>query len=97
MLGMKRLLMWSSALGAIVGVIPGAGASISAFVAYGEAKRISKTPELFGKGSFEGVAAPEAANNAVVGGAMVTLLRSEARRVGKECVSTGRFRWSPFH
>lgn len=74
MLKMKRLLLWSSSLGAIVGAIPGAGASISAFVAYGEAKRLSKTPEQFGKGSFEGVAAPEAANNAVVGGALVPLL-----------------------
>lgn len=71
---MKRLLLWTSTLGTLVGVVPGAGASISAFVAYGEAKRISKTPEEFGKGSYEGVAAPEAANNAVVGGALVPLL-----------------------
>ena len=53
---------------------PGAGASISAFVAYGEAKRVSKHPEEFGKGSYEGVVAPETANNAVVGGALVPLL-----------------------
>lgn len=71
---MKIQLLWSSILGTAVGIIPGAGASISAFVAYGEAKRISKTPEMFGKGSYEGVAAPEAANNAVVGGALVPLL-----------------------
>lgn len=74
MLGMKRLLVWCGTLGAIVGAIPGAGASISAFVAYAEGKRLSKHPEEFGKGSFEGVAAPEAANNAVVGGALVPLL-----------------------
>ncbi len=73
-MGMKLLLLWSSILGTVVGIIPGAGASISAFVAYGEAKRISKHPEEFGKGSYEGVAAPECANNAVVGGAMVPLL-----------------------
>jgi putative tricarboxylic transport membrane protein len=72
--GMKLLLLWSSVLGTIIGIIPGAGASISAFVAYGEAKRISKQPEEFGHGSYEGVAAPECANNAVVGGAMVPLL-----------------------
>ncbi len=72
--GMKRLLLYSSFLGTVVGIIPGAGASISAFVAYGEAKRISKHPEEFGHGSFEGVVAPEAANNAVVGGALVPLL-----------------------
>jgi len=71
---MKVLLLWSSVLGTVVGIIPGAGASISAFVAYGEAKRISKKPEEFGKGSYEGIAAPEAANNAVVGGALVPLL-----------------------
>jgi putative tricarboxylic transport membrane protein len=71
---MKLLMLWSSVLGTLVGIIPGAGASISAFVAYGEAKRISKHPEEFGKGSYEGIAAPEAANNAVVGGAMVPLL-----------------------
>jgi len=71
---MKVLLLWSSVLGTLVGVVPGAGASISAFVAYGEAKRISKHPEEFGNGSYEGVAAPEAANNAVIGGALVPLL-----------------------
>jgi putative tricarboxylic transport membrane protein len=72
--GMKFLLLWSSILGTLVGILPGAGASISAFVAYGEAKRISKHPEEFGHGSYEGVVAPEAANNAVVGGALVPLL-----------------------
>lgn len=71
---MKILLLWTSLLGTVVGIVPGAGASISAFLAYGEAKRISKRPEEFGKGSYEGVAAPECANNAVVGGAMVPLL-----------------------
>jgi putative tricarboxylic transport membrane protein len=72
--GMKRLLLYSGVLGTLVGIIPGAGASISAFVAYGEAKRISKHPEEFGHGSYEGVVAPETANNAVVGGALVPLL-----------------------
>jgi putative tricarboxylic transport membrane protein len=72
--GMKRLLLYSGILGTLVGIIPGAGASISAFVAYGEAKRISKHPEQFGHGSYEGVVAPETANNAVVGGALVPLL-----------------------
>ncbi len=71
---MKILMFWSSLLGTFIGVVPGAGASISAFVAYGEAKRLSRHPEEFGKGSWEGVAAPEAANNAVVGGSLVPLL-----------------------
>ncbi len=74
LLGMKVLLLWSSILGTLVGIVPGAGASISAFIAYGEAKRISKHPEEFGHGSYEGVVAPECANNAVIGGAMVPLL-----------------------
>jgi putative tricarboxylic transport membrane protein len=71
---MKIVLLWTSCLGTLVGIIPGTGASISAFVAYAEAKRISKHPEEFGRGSWEGVAAPEAANNAVVGGSMIPLL-----------------------
>jgi putative tricarboxylic transport membrane protein len=74
LMGMKSLLLWSSAQGCAIGILPGAGASIAAFVAYGTARRLSKTPEEFGKGSFEGVAAPETANNSVVGGAMVPLL-----------------------
>ena len=74
LMGMKILLLWTSILGTVVGIIPGAGAAISSFVAYGEAKRLSKHPEEFGKGSYEGVVAPECANNAVVGGAMVPLL-----------------------
>src|ERR671919_453803 len=69
-----RLLEYSGVLGTLVGIIPGAGASISAFVAYGEAKRISRHPEEFGHGSYEGVVAPETANNAVVGGSLVPLL-----------------------
>ncbi|HEX7124220.1 MAG TPA: tripartite tricarboxylate transporter permease [Thermodesulfobacteriota bacterium] len=74
LMGMKLMLLWTSVLGTLIGIIPGAGASISAFVAYGEARRMSKHPEEFGKGSYEGVAAPECANNAVVGGALVPLL-----------------------
>lgn len=64
----------SSGIGMLVGTAPGAGGSIAAFIAYNEAKRFSKHPEDFGHGSQEGVAAPEAANNATEGGAMVPLL-----------------------
>jgi putative tricarboxylic transport membrane protein len=71
---MKFLLAWTSVLGTAIGIIPGAGASIAAFAAYGVAKRVSKHPEEFGKGSWEGIAAPETANNSVVGGALVPLL-----------------------
>jgi putative tricarboxylic transport membrane protein len=61
-------------VGTFIGVMPGAGASIACWVAYSEAKRFSKNKRMFGKGAIEGVAAPEAANNGVTGGALVPLL-----------------------
>lgn len=68
------LITWTSLLGLVIGVLPGAGASIAAFVAYQQARMFSKTPERFGKGFCDGVAAPEAANNGVTTGTMVPLL-----------------------
>ncbi|MCM3763858.1 tripartite tricarboxylate transporter permease [Neobacillus niacini] len=67
-------ILRSSGIGTFIGMIPGAGADISAFVAYNEAKRFSKNKEGFGKGELKGVAAPESANNSVTGGAMIPLL-----------------------
>lgn len=64
----------SSFIGAGIGVLPGLGSSIAAFIAYGEGKRRAKNPEEWGKGALEGVAAPEAANNAVSGPSMAPLL-----------------------
>ena len=64
---MRRVIVQSSAIGTFIGVVPGLGAPIAAFLAYTFAKKTSRTPELFGKGSLEGVAAPEAANSAVNG------------------------------
>jgi len=61
-------------IGFVVGVLPGAGATIASFLAYAAEKRLSKTPELFGTGLIQGVAAPESANNASTGGAMIPLL-----------------------
>lgn len=61
-------------VGTIEGLLPGGGGAIAAFISYNEAKRWSKTPEEFGHGSLEGVAAPEAANNVVTGTAMIPLL-----------------------
>ncbi len=58
----------------VIGVIPGAGATIASLIAWNEEKRFSKTPEAFGKGALRGVAAPEAANNSSVGAAMIPLL-----------------------
>ena len=67
-------LIKGSLIGTFVGSIPGAGGDIAAFIAYAETKRSSKTPELFGTGMVEGVAATEAANNSCQGGAMIPLL-----------------------
>ncbi|USD58723.1 tripartite tricarboxylate transporter permease [Vibrio sp. SCSIO 43140] len=64
----------SGLLGTSIGSVPGAGADISAFVCYNEAKRSSKNPEDFGKGSVRGLAAAEAGNNGVTGGSLVPLL-----------------------
>ncbi len=61
-------------IGFAVGVLPGAGATIASFLAYGVERRISRHPERFGHGAVEGVAAPESANNAATAGAMVPLL-----------------------
>jgi putative tricarboxylic transport membrane protein len=63
-----------SVTGFLVGCLPGGGATISSFIAYGIEKAVSKHPEQFGKGAPEGVAAPEGANNADTGGALVPLL-----------------------
>jgi putative tricarboxylic transport membrane protein len=61
-------------IGFIVGVLPGAGSSISSFLSYALEKRYSSHPERFGKGAVEGVAGPEGANNADTAGAMVPML-----------------------
>ncbi|MGN1376990.1 MAG: tripartite tricarboxylate transporter permease [Dorea sp.] len=64
----------SSVIGTIVGAIPAAGGTIASIIAYGVEKRFSKHPEKFGTGIPEGIAAPEAANNATTGGSMIPLL-----------------------
>ena len=61
-------------LGFLVGVLPGAGPTVSTFLAYAVEKKVSKHPEEFGKGAIEGVAAPESANNAAATAAMVPML-----------------------
>ena len=64
----------SSVIGVLIGMLPGGGAAMASFVAYAEAKRVSKKPEEYGNGSHEGLAAAESANNAMCGGAVVPLL-----------------------
>jgi putative tricarboxylic transport membrane protein len=63
-----------SVVGFLLGCLPGAGATIASFISYGIEKAVSKHPEKFGQGAPEGVAAPEGANNADTGGALVPLL-----------------------
>jgi putative tricarboxylic transport membrane protein len=63
-----------SLVGFVTGLIPGPAAVLSTFIAYNVEKRVSRTPEQFGQGAIEGVAAPESANNAATAGAMVPLL-----------------------
>ena len=71
---MKDLILRSSIIGTVIGIIPGEGAAVGAFFAYSEAKRRSSDPRKFGTGIPEGIVAPEAANNATVGGALVPTL-----------------------
>ena len=63
-----------SVLGFVIGIIPGSAHIISSFMSYALEKRISKTPEAFGKGAVAGVAGPESANNAASTGAFVPML-----------------------
>ncbi|HQE68981.1 MAG TPA: tripartite tricarboxylate transporter permease [Rectinema sp.] len=74
MKGLWKVILGSSVLGTIIGIIPATGGSIASFMAYNEAKRFSKDPDSFGTGNLAGIAAPESANNATTGGAMIPLL-----------------------
>ena len=65
---------WTSVIGLVIGVTPGAGAAIAAFVAYQQSRAFSRTPELYGTGHPEGLIAPEAANNGVTAGTLIPLL-----------------------
>ena len=67
-------IVWTAFVGLLIGITPGAGASIASFVAYQQSRLWSKTPELYGKGIPEGVIAPESANNGVTSGTLVPTL-----------------------
>ncbi len=71
---LKLPILRSSIIGTIIGIFPGAGVTIASFISYDIARCFSRQPELFGRGSPEGVAAAEAANSSSVGGALVPLL-----------------------
>lgn len=73
----KRMLkpaLLSSFIGSMIGIIPGTGACEASWFSYSQTKNMSKYPEEFGKGSVEGIAAAEAANNAVTGATLIPLL-----------------------
>lgn len=73
-LSVKWIIARCSVLGTIIGILPGAGATIASFLCYSTEQKLSKTPEIFGTGCLEGIAAPETGNNAATGGSMVPLL-----------------------
>jgi putative tricarboxylic transport membrane protein len=68
------LLVWSTLVGILIGVLPAIGGSAATVMAYDQAKKFSKTPERFGKGNPEGIIASEASCNANVGGSLVTIM-----------------------
>src|SRR5690606_12350094 len=75
--GLRRLIpsmLRSSLIGTLIGASPGPGATVGSLVAYNEERRWSRNAAKFGTGVEEGVAAPEAANNAVVAGSLVPTL-----------------------
>jgi putative tricarboxylic transport membrane protein len=68
------LLIWSTVVGLIIGILPAIGGSASSVMAYDQAKKFSRTPERFGKGHPEGIIASEASNNANVSGSLMTIM-----------------------
>jgi putative tricarboxylic transport membrane protein len=70
----KLTIIKSTVMGVLIGALPGTGPTIASWMSYNEAKRSSKNPEEFGKGSVEGLMSCETANNAVTGGALIPLL-----------------------
>ncbi len=69
-----KTTLQGSAIGTIIGAIPGLGGTVAGFLSYTAAMQISKSPETFGKGNIEGVIGPEAANNSKDGGALIPTL-----------------------
>lgn len=70
----KWAILRGTLLGFFLGILPGGGAVIASFASYAIERKVSKHPERFGKGAIEGVAGPEAANNAAAGGAFIPLM-----------------------
>jgi len=71
---LRGVVTRSSAIGTMVGIVPGAGPTIASVISYGTQKQLSKNPEKMGKGAPEGVSASDSANNAAAGGGLLTML-----------------------
>ena len=71
---LRPTILRSWIIGNLIGILPGAGASIACFLGYNTSRQFSRHKEMFGKGSIEGVAGSEAANNAVTGGSLIPTL-----------------------
>lgn len=70
-----KLSLYTSTIGMLVGALPGAGGPVASFIAYNEARRLVKNPEVpFGEGAVEGIMASESSNNACIGGALIPML-----------------------
>jgi len=85
----KFAIARGTVIGFLIGCMPGGGATLASVVSYLVEKKVSKHPEKFGKGAIEGVAAPETANNAASGGAMVPLLTLGIPSTGVSAVLLG--------
>lgn len=72
--GYWGLMVRTSAIGTVMGAIPGTGGPVASFLAYDHARRFSRRPSQYGQGELGGIVAPEAANNAVMGGALIPML-----------------------
>jgi putative tricarboxylic transport membrane protein len=68
------MLLWTSFIGVLIGVLPAIGGSAASMMAYDQSKKFSKHPERFGTGTPEGIVASESSNNANVGGSLVTIM-----------------------
>lgn len=87
----KMLWLRSTIIGYFFGIMPGIGASAAVFIAYGQAKQMSKTPELFGTGVVEGVIAPESCNNSKESGSWLTTLALGIPGSGTGAIALGAF------
>lgn len=84
-------MLRGSLIGTIIGILPAAGGTIATFLAYATEKKCAKQPERFGHGAPEGLASPEAANNASVGGALIPLITMGIPGSGGTAIMLGVF------